>query len=78
LPHIQEFLTLWNRLEGVHTHDNIVDSIMWNLTSNKEYSSAFAYDAQFFGAMLTNFQQDGLEKLGDSKGQVLFVAGHLK
>jgi hypothetical protein len=48
---------LWNRLEGVHLHEENVDTISWNLTSNGEYSSASAYESQFFGATLTNFNK---------------------
>jgi hypothetical protein len=57
IPHILEYIRIWNRLEGVHTHDDIVDFIVWNLTSNGEYSSTSAYDAQFFKATLTNFSK---------------------
>jgi hypothetical protein len=57
VPHIHEFLMLWNRLEGVHLHGDNVDTISWNLTFNGEYSSASAYEAQFFRARLTNFDK---------------------
>jgi hypothetical protein len=57
VPHIHEYLRLWNRLEGVHFHGDNLDTISWNLTFNGEYSSASAYEAQFIGAMPTNFNK---------------------
>jgi hypothetical protein len=57
VPHIHEYLRLRNRLEGVHLHGDNVDTISLNITSNGEYSLASAYEAQFFGAMLTNFNK---------------------
>jgi hypothetical protein len=55
--HIHEYLRLWHRLEGVLLHEGILDAISWNLTSNGEYSSASAYEAQFYGATLTHFNK---------------------
>jgi hypothetical protein len=51
VPHIHEYLRLWNLLEGLHLHANIVDTISWDLTPNREYSSGSAYEAQFFGRL---------------------------
>jgi hypothetical protein len=57
VPHIQEYLRLWARLSVVQLYEDNVDAISWNLTPNGEYSSASAYDAQFFGATLTSFNK---------------------
>jgi uncharacterized protein with LGFP repeats len=57
VQHIHEYLGLWLRLQDVHINDGCADTIVWNLTSNGEYSSASAYEAQFFGATLTNFNK---------------------
>jgi hypothetical protein len=55
--HIHDYLRLWIRLQDVHLHVDRADSIVWSLTSNGQYSSASAYEAQFFGATLTNFNK---------------------
>jgi hypothetical protein len=57
VPHIREYIRLWGCLQNVILHEERVDSIVWNLTPNGEYSSASAYEAQFFGATLTNFNK---------------------
>jgi hypothetical protein len=57
VPHIREYLRLWEHLGGVQLIEENADSIVWNLTSNGEYSSASAYEAQFFGATLTCFNK---------------------
>jgi hypothetical protein len=44
-------------LQDVHLHEYRVDTIVWNLTSNREYFLASAYEAQFFDATLTNFNK---------------------
>jgi hypothetical protein len=55
--HVHEYLRLWHCLEGVLLHEGILDAISWNLTFNGEYSSASAYEAQFYGATLTHFNK---------------------
>jgi hypothetical protein len=57
VQHIREYISLWMSLQDVNLHEHRVDSIVWNLTANGEYSSASAYEAQFFGATLTNFNK---------------------
>jgi hypothetical protein len=57
VPHIREYLRRWEHLDGVQLIEENEDSIVWNLTSNGEYSSASAYEAQFFGATLTCFNK---------------------
>jgi hypothetical protein len=56
--HIHEYVRLWVRLQDVHLlQEDNEDAIVWNLTSNDEYSSASVYDAQFFIAILTRFNK---------------------
>jgi hypothetical protein len=56
--HIHEYVRLWVRLQDVHLRqEDNEDAIVWNLTSNDEYSPASAYDAQFFIATLTRFNK---------------------
>jgi hypothetical protein len=57
MPHIQKYLSLWNRLLGVILHENNVDTIVWNLSTNGEYSLTSAYNAEFFTATLINFNK---------------------
>jgi hypothetical protein len=57
VQHIHEYLGLWLRLQDVHINDGFADTIVWNLNSIGEYLSALAYEAQFFGATLTNFNK---------------------
>jgi hypothetical protein len=54
---IREYLRLWECLDGVQLHEENVDSIFWNLSSNGEYPSALAYNTQFFGATLSCFNK---------------------
>jgi hypothetical protein len=51
------YLRLWMRLQDVHLHDDSADTFVWSLISNIEYYLALAYEAQFFGATLTNFNK---------------------
>ena len=53
IHHLYEFIRLWVELSNVRLHDDVEDSIRWNLTANGEYYSNSAYKAQFFGATRT-------------------------
>ena len=57
IPHIHEYLRLWVELQAIHLHEDIEDKIVWNLTTNGEYSTSSAYKAQFFGATSTNLNK---------------------
>jgi hypothetical protein len=59
VPHIHEFIKLWVQLDGIHLHEDNNDAIVWNPTSNDVYSSALTYNAQFFRATLTSFNELG-------------------
>lgn len=48
--HLLELANLWNRLQAVTLLPDSPDQITWTLTANGSYSSASAYQAQFFGA----------------------------
>jgi hypothetical protein len=53
IPHIHQYIRLWNELNGIHLRVDEEDNIVWNLSPNGEYSTSSAYKAQFFGATLT-------------------------
>jgi hypothetical protein len=55
--HIREYIELWVALREVHLHEDTQDTIVWNLTTNGEYTSASAYKAQFFGAISSNMNK---------------------
>jgi mannosylglycoprotein endo-beta-mannosidase len=57
VQHIHEYIHLWTLLQRIQLVEHIDDSIIWNTTSNGEYSSTAAYNAQFFGAMTTNMNK---------------------
>jgi hypothetical protein len=48
---------LWGELRNVHLDEDIEDSIVWNLTTNGEYTSSSAYKPQFFVATSTIFNK---------------------
>ncbi|WVZ92634.1 hypothetical protein U9M48_038683, partial [Paspalum notatum var. saurae] len=47
---IEEFVSLWIRLQHTHLRENIADSITWKWTPDGIYSTSSAYRAQFLGA----------------------------
>jgi hypothetical protein len=57
VQHIHEYIRLWTQLRGVHLDEHIEDTITWDTTTNGEYSSSAAYNAQFFGALTTNMNK---------------------
>jgi hypothetical protein len=76
VQHIHEYIRLWMRLQDVLLHDDRLETIVWNLTSNGEYSSASAYAAQFFGATLTNFNKMVWKDWATSKIKFFFLVDH--
>ncbi|KAJ1286483.1 hypothetical protein BS78_03G355400 [Paspalum vaginatum] len=46
---IEEFVSLWIRLQQVHLQPGVEDTITWRWTSDGIYSSKSAYRAQFIG-----------------------------
>ena len=57
VQHIREYIELWVALREAPLREDIQDTIVWNLTSNGEYSTSSAYKAQFFGATSTNMNK---------------------
>ena len=49
LEHLQEFITLWEKLSSVTLNNSVQDTIHWKFTSQGEYSTSTAYMAQFAG-----------------------------
>ncbi|WVZ50139.1 hypothetical protein U9M48_001425 [Paspalum notatum var. saurae] len=47
---IEEFVSLWIRLQQVHLQPEVEDGITWKWTSDGNYSSRSAYRAQFIGS----------------------------
>jgi hypothetical protein len=57
VQHIHEYIHLWTLLQRIQLVEHIDDTITWNTTSNGEYSSTAAYNAQFFGSLITNMNK---------------------
>jgi hypothetical protein len=55
IEHITQFVQLWVLIQNVHLTEDVEDDIHWKLTSNGEYSTASAYNLQFFGLIESNF-----------------------
>ena len=51
--HIQEFATLWEKLEGVILDHDTQDTITWKFTDNSTFSTSSAYKMQFEGLFIT-------------------------
>ena len=51
--HIQEFATLWEKLEGVILDHDTQDTITWKLKESGTYSTSSAYSLQFEGRTST-------------------------
>ena len=54
LPHVQEFVVLWEMIDGVALNPDRKDTISWKFTSSGDYSAATAYTAQFEGQVLSS------------------------
>ena len=48
--HIEEFVSLWIRIQDVHLQHNVRDSAIWRWTTNGVYSTRSAYRIQFKGS----------------------------
>jgi hypothetical protein len=57
VQHIHEYIRLWMPIQRIQLVEHIDDTITWNTTSNGEYSSTAAYNAQFFGSLITNMNK---------------------
>ena len=57
LPHIQQFVALWTRLQDVHLNEATPDTITWTMSSSGIYSASSAYHAQFLGSISTNMKR---------------------
>jgi hypothetical protein len=55
--HIHEYIWLWVQLKVFQLVEDAQDSITWNLTLNGDYTTTFAYNAQFLGATVTNMNK---------------------
>ncbi|KAE8777580.1 hypothetical protein D1007_49543 [Hordeum vulgare] len=51
--HIQEFATLWEKLQGVVLDHDTQDTITWKFTDNGSFSTSSAYKIQFEGRTIT-------------------------
>ncbi|KAE8812080.1 ribonuclease h protein [Hordeum vulgare] len=51
--HIQEFATLWEKLQGVVLDHNTQDTITWKFMNNRSFSTSSAYKIQFEGCTIT-------------------------
>jgi len=50
--HIEEFVSLWIRIQDVHLQQGIQDSITWQWTQDGTYSTRSAYRIQFKGSLV--------------------------
>jgi len=50
--HIEEFVSLWIRIQDVHLQQGIQDTITWRWTNDGNYSTRSAYRIQFRGSLL--------------------------
>jgi hypothetical protein len=50
-----QFVQLWVLIQNVHLVEDVEDDIHWKLTSNGEYSTASAYNLQFFDLIESSF-----------------------
>jgi len=50
--HIEEFVSLWIRIQDVHLQQGVQDTITWRWTNDGNYSIRSAYRIQFRGSLL--------------------------
>jgi hypothetical protein len=48
---VEEFVSLWIRLQGVHLDPSTEDTIVWKWMADGVYTTHSAYGAQFFGVV---------------------------
>jgi hypothetical protein len=54
---IQQSIDLWIQLRDLHLNATADDTIIWNLSTNGDYSSSLAYNVPFLGTMLSNMNR---------------------
>jgi hypothetical protein len=59
--HVEEFVSLWIRIQDVHLLQGVPDSITWKWTPDGTYSTRSAYRMQFCGSFST-FRSDQIWK----------------
>jgi hypothetical protein len=57
IDHLTQFVHLWARIQRVHLCEDVEDDITWKLTVNGEYTSASAYNLQFFGLVESSMEK---------------------
>ncbi|CAD6266690.1 unnamed protein product [Miscanthus lutarioriparius] len=50
--HIEEFVSLWIRIQDVHLQQGVQDTIIWRWTNDGNYSTRSAYRIQFKGSLV--------------------------
>ena len=55
--HVEEFVSLWIRIQDVHLTQGVKDSITWKWMADGNYSTCSAYRAQFRGSF-SKFRRD--------------------
>jgi hypothetical protein len=55
VEHLNEYCQLWAAVNKIHLLENIPDLIRWKFTPNGLYIAQTAYQVQFLGFTLTNF-----------------------
>ncbi|WVZ88362.1 hypothetical protein U9M48_034892 [Paspalum notatum var. saurae] len=56
VTHLMEFCNLWVEVNQLRLQPGVPDSIVWNFSSNNQYSARSAYQAHFLGSMRTDFE----------------------
>jgi hypothetical protein len=57
IHHLAQFVKLWALIQRVQLREDIEDEIAWKLTSNGQYSAAYAYKLQFLGLVESLMQK---------------------
>jgi hypothetical protein len=78
INHITQFTKVWEMLENVHLNHDTVDSPVCKFSNNGCYSAISAYKIQFIGLTTSSMPSWGLESLGSSKVQGVFLADSSK
>jgi hypothetical protein len=64
VQYIHKYIRLWVELNDIHLIEDAEDGIIWDLTTNGEYSTTSMYNTQFLGATVTNLNKLVLKILG--------------
>jgi hypothetical protein len=57
VAHIEQFVKLWSKLQTFQLIEDLEDGISLTLLTSGQCSAAFAYKAQFFGAISTDMNK---------------------